>query len=567
MKIPENFDRWMFDYLEGNLSPAEVVEFEQFLAINPEFDADAEAWQNTTIEAEAVDYPNIHLLERKRKFAGWYSWGAAAALVILLLAGGYSLFNPSANKNETAISKNELQSDLTENSSTPNLNGTSNVNSFNNAVVGRTNSANFSQLNLGFSSRLNALNNRNFSANGQRFSSSNSNSNEGSSFSPNDYLNGWQGLSFGNSKSENESNDKAIEQEKLKFESGEYGAQYANNPSEQATDFNLNKLNKISSNSFSAVVKRVYRKIEKVMGYPIGIINPRDPDFLTPENDLLASNPAFAGGMLRPRFEMSYRNQWMGTDVNVQKTQFSFDNYVQALRGGFGFSLNSAVYNGGALSDNSIDFMYSPKIALSKNVVFEPAIKVTLGFLTGNSSKLMETPNVEMDRGLLVTNSIESVSAITNRLWYKDYGVGFVLNADKFYFGLSADNLANHYATLYRSEGMIEPVRSPVLFNGIAGFSYVSNSKKSALSPFISARKYGDFMEGWAGLTIRINHFTIGGSYSTSNNYVAAIGIKFDQFKLTYQYDFTRSLYTETQLGSHNIGLRFTAKDKKTRIK
>ena len=43
MKIPENFDRWIFDYLEGNLTPSEASEFERFLALNPDFEADVDA--------------------------------------------------------------------------------------------------------------------------------------------------------------------------------------------------------------------------------------------------------------------------------------------------------------------------------------------------------------------------------------------------------------------------------------------------------------------------------------------------------------------------------------------
>ncbi|MCC7454932.1 MAG: hypothetical protein IT222_12250 [Crocinitomix sp.] len=50
MNIPENFDRWMFDYLEGNLTTSEAETFEQFLLDHPEFEMDAEAWQHATIE-------------------------------------------------------------------------------------------------------------------------------------------------------------------------------------------------------------------------------------------------------------------------------------------------------------------------------------------------------------------------------------------------------------------------------------------------------------------------------------------------------------------------------------
>ena len=98
MNIHDNFDRWMFDYMEGNLSSGEIEVFEQFLAQNPGFEPDADAWQNSVIPTENVIYTNQEKLQRKKKYAGWYSWSAAAILVTGLLFTGQFFLNSPTEK-------------------------------------------------------------------------------------------------------------------------------------------------------------------------------------------------------------------------------------------------------------------------------------------------------------------------------------------------------------------------------------------------------------------------------------------------------------------------------------
>lgn len=557
MKIPENFDRWIFDYFEGNLTPAEASEFERFLELNPDFEADADAWQHAVIEDESIEYPGIQNLERKRKFVGtWYGWSAAASLLVLLLSGGYYLTTTS---NEALFAAREfvMTNELMEHSAAEN---TADKYVYNPQHQSTSLTAAQSQFQTSSIAHLNRTGSHVFNSStltsGQLDQTNNSNSTHSQ-------LKARAEQSDQSYKARIKGDDLRIQQELLKFDGSDFAGQYQNNPSESDAEINLSKKNNTNFNSFGAVTKRIYRKLEKMMGYPVGIVNMRDQELLTPENNLVASNPGFTGSMLKPRFEMSYRNQWLGSTEFLQKSSISFDDYVESIRGGFGFSLNSAIYNNGGFADHSVDFRYSPKVVISPKVVFEPAIKVTIGMMSASTAKLGTNQHVELDRGLLVNSTFETLSSETNSLLYKDYGVGFVLNLDKFYVGASADNLNRHYANIYLAEGQVEPTRTPVLFNGIAGFDYISITRPFSLSPFVSVRKFGDFTEAWGGMTMRLNYFTLGGSYSTSQNFAASIGLKFEKFKLTYQYDVTQSLYTLERMGSHNLGIRFNGGGKK----
>lgn len=51
LKTPnhENIDYWLFDWIEGNLSPEQEEQLQLFLLLNPEYEADAEAWKASKI--------------------------------------------------------------------------------------------------------------------------------------------------------------------------------------------------------------------------------------------------------------------------------------------------------------------------------------------------------------------------------------------------------------------------------------------------------------------------------------------------------------------------------------
>lgn len=550
MNIPENFDRWMFDYLEGNLTTSEAETFEQFLLDHPEFEMDAEAWQHATIEDENVVYPNQHKLERKRRFAGWYSWSAAAIVAIFVAAVGGVYFTDnsiesgdySSNIKENGVRIDQIAQQ--NNASTYRQRGQNQV--YSTSLVGsQTNSSTRSNngvLNVSNSVGINRVEN---------LAATNQNEVD------NQEQNGSLILTSSTDK-----RNKAKQQEQDKLLQNNYLSEYVANPGISDYKIDLSKKSNVSPSSFANKTKRVYRKVEKMFGYPVGLINLRDPQMLLPENDLLSFNPAFAGGMLASRVEFKHRNQWLGSNYSSQTTQMSIDGYVPELRGGVGMIVNSKIYNGNGVADYSMDLVYSPKIKLSNKVILEAGVKVTLGMMTGNTYNLKGAKIYELERGLPIALDYEVPTTFYDRLWYKDIALGFVLNTESFYFGLSADNLNRHYATGYREEGKIEPMKSPVLFNGILGTDIESSNKKMVFSPFVSARKFGEQTEAWAGLNFKINRFTLGGSYSTNHDFTAVMGMKFKKFKCFYQLDRTTSMIATSQLYSHNIGIRFNSEFK-----
>jgi len=570
MKITENFDRWMFDYKEGNLSGAEMEAFENFLIQHPEFEVDADAWDQAFVTNENIAYPNAKALEKDRKFAGWYMWSAAA--VLLLLVGSTTIYFINSDSSDMT------DADFSKSSATL-LNGDSYFNAISsNATANSGNEALTRLLNgLGLSDRtasMNGVNNNNQSNqvtynnglnNGNNLVNGNlpNNNNNSSQIEPSNsnVTDLTQNSKFVGSGS----NSHLIEAENQKLNGNQNVAIYIGNPELKKLDFDVTKKTSTKYNSSSSVIKKLYHKVERMLSYPVGLTNLRDPELLLPQSSLLAFNSAFTGGMLKPRFEMNYRNQWTGTSMNSQELNISYDTYNYGMRGGIGILVNAQDYGFGKFGDYNMSLLYSPKIVLGKNAVLEPSVKFTLGTLAANGDKLQPNSSFEMDRGRMLNTISDNQMSGISQTWYKDYGLGLMLNTKWFFAGFSADNLSQHYENVYGND-LSSPTKSPIKMSAIIGTDYLSRTETMTFSPFVAYQQNGHTPEFWGGMNYKLDWFVLGGAVSSNKEFTASVGMKFDTFKLVYHYDMTESVLMGDRIGSHNIGIRFNAKRKNQRL-
>ncbi|MBD3636285.1 MAG: PorP/SprF family type IX secretion system membrane protein [Crocinitomicaceae bacterium] len=580
MNIPENFDRWMFDYKEGNLSGAEKEAFENFLIQNPQYETEVDAWSNAFIENEDFVYPHAEELEKDRKvLAGWYGY-AAAAVALLLVGTSVMYFTQSSdslingfNGSEDVVAEEDIHnknviSPVIDENYTDLVEEGTHFSAHNDGVV-----ANEIHQNIALNDENNTSVESNVTSeeleNGSLSNSDNTNSLETNSNYTNDNLsiNDDFNYEFQNPSdvTNPETHQEAIDQEVVKYEGTENTSKYQGNPDDSELNFDMADIDVGYKAPKGSKFKKMVRKIERMFDYPVGLTNLRDPDYLLPNNSIVASNPGFAGGMLTPRTEINYRNQWFGSSQNSQELTMSFDNYYYRMRGGVGVVLNAKDYQYGQFGDYNMSLIYSPKIILGKNIVFEPAVKLTLGALNANGNKLDPESGIELQRGRILNTPAAQQMQGQQQLWYKDYGLGFVLNTKWFFAGFSAENLSRHYENVYNEEGYATPTSAPLKLSGVVGFDYLSNNKKLSLSPFAAYEQYGDRQELWAGASCRVNKFTFGGSVSHKLDFTASIGLKFEKFKLAYQYDQTKTALTNESLGSHNLTIRFNGKSKNVR--
>ena len=85
----ENFDEWLFEYFEGELSNSDKTRLEDFVAKNPAYQEDFDLWGKSFTEANNIEVPigiekkfmrkNIFFNEAKAKLF----WGASVLLIIV----------------------------------------------------------------------------------------------------------------------------------------------------------------------------------------------------------------------------------------------------------------------------------------------------------------------------------------------------------------------------------------------------------------------------------------------------------------------------------------------------
>jgi type IX secretion system PorP/SprF family membrane protein len=537
----------MFDYKEGNLSAAEAEEFENFLIQHPEYEVDADAWDMAFVQSEPIIYPHAEKLEKKRRVAGWYYWSAAASLLLLLGSTGIYIFNDSEQTLESAILNTSERVSYSKHSS-----GDESLSTY------QRSSALLSSITNGTSDYLSGS-----YVTGSMPVYNNSTTLDNSTSGALNTSNTDADLSSGNYQNGPDESLLAIENAKMK---GDHNVgKYAGNPESKDLNFDVSKKSSIKYGSGRSVVKKFYRKVEKMLGYPPGLANLKDPELILPQNTLLAFNPSFTGGLLKSRFEMNYRNQWTGTNQASQELNISYDNYSYGLRGGVGVLVNAQDYGMGQFGDYNLSLLYSPKLVVNRYTTIEPSVKLTMGSLIANGSNLTPDSDFEMDRGrVLQVGSSNQLNGVS-RQWYKDYGLGIMLNTKWFYAGFNADNLNGHYENVYGND-LSSPTKTPIKLSAVIGTDYPSKKKTMILSPFLAYQQSGAQPEFWGGLNYRQGFFMIGGAMSTKQEFTASVGMKFKGFKMVYHYDYTESLLTQNRMGSHNIGVRFNAKSKTQRL-
>lgn len=115
MKINiNNYEEWMIDYIEGNLSQEQQKEFAEFLAFHPELKGELEIFQQTKLQPDLnIVYAGKDALKQKEAgkvivMTNWVRYAAGIAAVMLLFVG-IRFFNGNNETNQTAIRKYQPQ--------------------------------------------------------------------------------------------------------------------------------------------------------------------------------------------------------------------------------------------------------------------------------------------------------------------------------------------------------------------------------------------------------------------------------------------------------------------------
>lgn len=604
-----NIDMWLFELAEGNLSPEQVEQLELFLLNNPDLDVDRDVWEMAKVEKQTIPYPNVADLERKRRPVVFYAF-SSLLLLLLIGSGSYIAFNYEAddfseadlleqkeqvklalqkeiknsanngknqNFTETAAIKNSIEKLYERNESSGTLVAsnelsTTSSGSVNSGFVSSEEaSLNRSEVRSGFDNRSGLNQNRTENSLGlpiydmvviPRPALELSNSRNSSLQNANESVTNLQEEGYVTELNEKEENSDEVGNEEFSVrEPNEIDSKEGRVWIERTSNSDGQTIASSGGErrSFKERLNKFGRSLERMMSAPIALKNSRDPIYHVPGKTASDINFSSAGTLVATRVQATSRLQWLGQENEQFMNQVAIDGYSKDILGGWGVQLNHQWYKGGGIQVAQAAFTYSPKISVSNWVSVEPSVRFKMGNKQLNTSQLENTEMVELDRGNAREFYPNGAAPIGQSLWYKDLGVGLLVNTKWFFAGLQADNLFKHKDNLY-DDNWSDPRTAQNDFTATIGTDWVSRNEKLTFSPYVVYQKNEKLSELWGGANFSYNWFNIGIAASSNLEPAASIGMKFDHFSLLYNADYTHSEMLGEKALSHQLTLRFVAK-------
>jgi hypothetical protein len=266
------------------------------------------------------------------------------------------------------------------------------------------------------------------------------------------------------------------------------------------------------------------------------------------------------GATSKARFYSVTRARWFGNEQQQKLSQqFSFDSYSRATKSAFGLQANYDYFGNGVIQNWDVAMLFSPKIALSRNITLEPAMRFKMGNKLLNQSKLTNNSQVEFETGTTQTFNFDENSAIGRKLWYRDLDAGLTINTSLFYIGFQSTNLLKHFDNIYTNTDSTSNTRATTTSSIVAGTQYISRNEKLVFSPYVYAQFKDANKNVYAGFSMKLSKLMIGASYGNNQALTGLIGLSTNRFSLFGQTTLAHSKSLNTDELTHQLTLRFNS--------
>jgi hypothetical protein len=550
-----NIDRWFFEYIEGNLSPEQEAQLEAFILNHPELELDLDAWKSATIEPTYYEFPDQNTLlqpeKKKRRIIPFY-WSTIGTISVGLILFFIWPNDQSNNSSTQSTTKNNKHSKANYPTSQ------------NHALIASKTSVSNSKYTLNHPNLSGIhLQPNHYSA---PLSDTLLNSSVQTNIEVEDKLS-LNKISI-NSVSNNEDSSITNQLESDTLMSNvnlDKTEQIISSPSTEKVT-NLSKNNKNVKNKELTLLNKLEKSVSNLnefMEKSVGLKNTRDHQVHVPGMSQIDANFSSAGDVSSTRFRSLTRAQWVGKENQQLSNNFSLDWYSKSIRSGFAVQGKYVYYSNGVIQDWNTALVYSPKIALSRSFLIEPAIRFKMGNKMLDGNKVSGINQVEIDR----TNSLDfypdGSTPIGKLLWYKDIGASLLLHSKWFYAGFQMDNLLHHQDNIY-SNNVSNPRKIGTHLNIYAGTDYESKSGNFAFAPYFMYDQIENRKEAWGGFNFQCKALAFGGAVSSKSNLAVSLGLRLQKFSVTYQFDNTHSQLLGYKAISHQLGITINSKVSRT---
>ena len=315
--------------------------------------------------------------------------------------------------------------------------------------------------------------------------------------------------------------------------------------------------------NFKSPIKRIFAVV--LVFAAVLELKAQDPQFTQFYANPLYLNPAFAGSQECPRLNLNYRNQWPAIEGTFLTYAASYDQNVDALSGGLGFSAFHDRAGEGTIQTTNISAMYSYMLPVSRNFSLRAGFQATYFQKSIDWSNLTFGDMIDPRYGFIYpTNETPGSDAVNGA----DFSAGLLGYTKNFYFGAAVHHLTEPNESFFESDEAVLPRK----YTGHIGANIPFKKRypeDGSISPNILYQRQGSAQQFNFGLYVRKGPIVGGLWYRLGDSFIALVGVQTDRFRFGYSYDLTTSRLTNATAGSHEIslGIQFECRPKRKKFR
>lgn len=295
-----------------------------------------------------------------------------------------------------------------------------------------------------------------------------------------------------------------------------------------------------------------------------------DPTFSQFYANPLYLTPSLAGATEDSRFAINYRNQWPAIPGVFNTYSLSFDKALPNFNSGVGVLATYDVAGSGNLSTSNIGLVYSYDFSIDRDWHIRPGVNFKFAYRG-------------LDIGKLVFNSQLTATGVSpsvnpppfNNVADIDFATSAMIYNDRIWAGFTLDHLLAPKVSLYGENATV-----PVKLNVYGGMQIFTNTRLKqkmyeVLSVAVNFQKQANHFQSDLGLYYLKHPLMFGIWYrgiplisakkemssQAGDAIIGLVGIKLEQLRVGYSYDFTISSLVNSTAGAHEISIIFEFND------
>jgi hypothetical protein len=539
----ENIDRWLFDYTEGNLSAEQEQQLELFLMNHPDLELDMDAWEMSKVDVAPMVFERKELLYKKRS----YKPALALLSLLILFTTGISLLY-SNQKQETQTTSINAQSGKKNTARTEQkiANTTIKRTESDQSVSSVNGPSLYTPVSTPYETTRNTTDHLSLNA-----------STEQSSLSRVELTNETT-HPVAEDPSDYRLSNSQIPISTMEFERINLHALKGMHVGGYRTDFKNEALS-LNAELDAAVISlgniKLFKKIDQLLSKDIGLSNNQSYDYTMPGQSNLDLNFSSVGTTSQTRFQMISSIRSLENPAQFKlNNQLSLDAYSRNMRSGFGIQANYDDFSTGLIRNGNVALIFSPKIALSRKISLEPAVRFKMGTHTLNEQKMVNESSVEYNTGQLNQFQFDPNLAIGRTLWYRDLDAGLTIHTPLFFLSGQITNIFKHNENIFSNNG--ETMAASRNVNLITGTQYISRNEKLIFAPYAIYQHSNYQQQLFGGFTFKAGKAQLGLSYGNLNTGSVSFGYVGKNFALIGQSGFGTLASTQQRTYTHQLTLR-----------